>query len=147
MHAGNDGSKSEPAGVLSGYVTMSNFNLEIDNDGGFAFVTLLSRKVGTFRLRVSFAMMSRLQHAIEVTVNAMHGRQRAFIDGGADSVDNVKAAALRPNIENCDITLDGGDIVVLWQFADAPPFAVRMTPDDAEQLAAKYYAVRRKVVN
>lgn len=145
MHASNE--RSEPAGVLSGFVTMSNFDLTIDPDGSNAFVTLISKKVGIFRLRVSFAMMSRFQHAVDLAVNMMRWRQHAFIDGGADSVASIKAMALRPNVENSDITYEGGEVVVLWQFDDAPPLAIKMSMDQAEVLANKYYALRRTAVN
>jgi hypothetical protein len=139
--------KDQPSGSLMGFVSLSNFELDIDADGGNAFITLIARGIGIFRLRVAFALMSRFQHAVDMIVNTMRWRQGAFIDGGADSIERVKASALRPNVDNSSITLEHGEVVMLLQFDEAPPLAIKLTPEKAEQLAKQYYAVRVKMAH
>lgn len=138
-----------PSGILTGFVAMSGFEIDIDGDGGNAFVTLVSSKVGTFRLRVRFALMSRFQHALDMVVKRMLHRQHAFLDEGESTVEHVKACAPAINAEGCEVSLDEqGNVVVLFQFTDhGPPMAVKMTPDEANGLDHQWRAIRAKMLN
>lgn len=139
--------KTAPSGVLTGFVAMSNFDIEIDGDGGNAFVTLAS-KVGTFRLKIAFALMSRLHHAVDMIVNQMLHRQGAFLDEGMDAVEQVKQRAPSINAKGCEVSLDEqGFVIALFQFDSGPPMAVRMTPDEAHELDKQWQAIRARMLN
>lgn len=137
-----------PSGVLTGFVAMSGFDIRIDGDGGNAFVTLLSRKVGIFRLKIAFALMSRLHHAVDITVDQMLHRQGAFLDEGESTVEHIKARAPSINAKGCEISLDErGDVVMLFQFDEGPPMAVRMTPEEAIALDGQWQKLRATIFN
>lgn len=146
MRATNE-EKTAPSGVLTGFVAMSNFDVQIDGDGGNAFVTLAS-KVGTFRLKVAFALMSRVQHAFTMVVSQMLDRQGAFLDEGMDAVEQIKQRAPSINAKGCEISLDEqGYVIALFQFDAGPPIAVRMTPDEAHVLDQQWQAIRARMLN
>lgn len=122
-----------------GFVAMTGFDIKIDADGSNAFVTLL-QKIGVFRLKIPFRMMSRLKHRIDRVVDEMDIRQKALFDEGEDSIDLIKAHAPMIRRDGCEVTVEGGEVVVLYQFQtlQGPPLAVRMTIDDANALVAEF---------
>lgn len=129
---------TQSPGLFMGFVALSGFDITIDGDGSYAFVTLLSRRIGTFRVKVPFQLMARFKRSIDLVVDQMLFRQGANLDGGEDAIELIKATAPLAKRDGCEITIDGDQVVVLYQFEEGPPIAVRLMIADANELVGEY---------
>jgi len=102
----------------------------VDHEGEFVSFDLHFTNQHPFKLRIEPAEMASIFSEIRQASTVMLTRQRLHLDHGASRLLEMMEAALRPDTFDAVMDPTNLDRVLIYQFAQHAPIAIRMSAPD-----------------